>query len=497
MKSSSTQPPPPPQQQKPHAVLLPFPAQGHVNPFMQLAKLLHASGFHVTFVNTEHIHRWLVRTRGPESVKGLPDFQFRAFPDGLPPSDKDATQDPHDICHATQHYCLQPFMELMNQLNSTPEDQEAVMNPPVTCIVSDGGMTFSTKAAELLGVQHATFWPASACAFLAYLQFDELIRRGISPLQEANLTDGTLEKPLEWIPGMNNIRLRDMPSYATTMADAAGDIILFHTIKNAVRNSLKSSGLIINTFDALEGPVLAAILYSIGPLHLLGEQIGSGSDESRSRIGSSLWKEDLKCVEWIDRREADSVVYVNYGSFTTISAEQLMEFAWGLAESKRPFLWILRDDVVMGDSAVLPVEFLEEIKDRGCIANWCPQPQVLSHPAVAVFLTHCGWNSTMESVSAGVPMICWPFFGDQPTNRRYACSEWGIGVELSVDVKRGEIVDLVERVMSTEEGQGMKQRALEWKRRAREAIDAGGSSINSFTRFVEDHATGVDHGANA
>ncbi|PQM40888.1 7-deoxyloganetin glucosyltransferase-like [Prunus yedoensis var. nudiflora] len=116
--------------------------------------------------------------------------------------------------------------------------------------------------------------------------------------------------------------------------------------------------------------------------------------------------------------------------------QRLKEFAWGLAKSKHPFLWIVRPDVV------------EEIKDRGYIASWCLQDQVLAHPSVGAFLTHCGWNSTIQSVSEGVPVICWPFF---------ACTDWEIGMEVSPDVKRDEIEALVKEML--ERGKGDEDEA--------------------------------------
>ncbi|KAK7860157.1 linamarin synthase 1 [Quercus suber] len=94
------------------------------------------------------------------------------------------------------------------------------------------------------------------------------------------------------------------------------------------------------------------------------------------------------------------------------------EFAWGLANSKHSFLWVVRPDVVMGDSTILPEEFFEETKDRGLLASCCPQDKVLAHPSV--FLTHCDWNSTLETVFAGVPIISWPFYAKQQRNCRYA-----------------------------------------------------------------------------
>ena len=165
---------------KPHAVCVPFPAQGHANPMMQLAKLLHSRGFHITFVNTEFNHRRLIRSKGPEFVKGLPDFSFEAIPDGLPPSDRDATQDPAALCDTTRKNCLVPFKEVLMKLKSLSEV------PPVSCIISDGAMSFGIKAAGEFGIPQVQFWTASACSFMAYLQFDELLKSGIIPFKGTN-----------------------------------------------------------------------------------------------------------------------------------------------------------------------------------------------------------------------------------------------------------------------------------------------------------------------
>jgi hypothetical protein len=141
-------------------------------------------------------------------------------------------------------------------------------------------------------------------------------------------------------------------------------------------------------------------------------------------LGSNLWKEDTKCLKWLESKEPSSVVYVNFGSVTVMTPEQILEFARGLAGSKKPFLWILRPDIVIGGSFILSSEYEDEISDRGLIASWCSQEQVLNHP------------SMIESICAGVPMLCWPFFVDQPTNCRYICNEWEIGMEINTNVKR-------------------------------------------------------------
>lgn len=302
------------------------------------------------------------------------------------------------------------------------------------------------------------------------------------------MQDGTLDTPIDWILGMKNIRLKDLPSFINIRPL---DGIMFDFMGSEARNCLKSSAIIFNTFHEFEHEVLEAIsvkfpnIYTIGPLPLLNRHLPAESQVKS--VSPSLWKEDSTCLEWLDQREPNSVVYVNYGSVSTMTDQHFKEFAWGLAKSKHSFLWIVRPDVVTGsDSLALPEEFLEEIKDRGLLVSWCPQPKVLQHPSVAVFLTHCGWNSIMETVCAGVPVICWPFFADQLTNCRYACTTWGIGMEVNNDVKRDQIATLVKEMMEGDEGRKLREKALEWKKKAVETTDIGGSSYNAFDRLVKD-----------
>ncbi|KAJ4715058.1 Glycosyltransferase [Melia azedarach] len=472
---------------KPHAVCIPYPAQGHVTPMMQLAKLLHSRGFHVTFVNTEFNHKRFLRNKGPESLQGLPDFRFETIPDGLPPSNRDATQDIPALCESIRRTCLGPFLELLAKLNSSADV------PPVSCVVSDGVMGFGVEAARKVGIPDVQLWTASACGFMAYLQYDELVRKGIVPFgDEEFLTDGTLDTPADWIPGLRDMRLKDFPSF---MRVTDINEIMFDYLRVESQNCLKSSAIIFNTFDEFETEALEVIaskvpnIHTIGPLPLLCRHLPKNELMS---FRSSLWKEDSECLRWLDDKEPNSIVYVNYGSITVMTDQHLKEFAWGLANSKHPFLWIVRPDVVMGDSAILPEEFFEEIKGRGMIANWCPQDKVLSHPSVGVFLTHCGWNSILETVCGGVPVICWPFFAEQQTNCRYSCITWGMGMEVNTDVKRDDIAKLVKEMMEGDKGKQMRQKAQEWKKIATEATEIGGGSYKNFDRCIKE-ALHYDH----
>ena len=302
------------------------------------------------------------------------------------------------------------------------------------------------------------------------------------------MTNGYLNTKLDWIPGMKNIRLRDIPTFIRT-TDQNDPMI--HFLLTETERAQKASAIIFNTFYDLEHDVLDSLktiltppVYTIGSLHLLLNQIPSTIPNS---IGSNLWKEDPKCLDWLDTKEPNSVVYVNFGSITVMTPDQLVEFAWGLANSNKTFLWVIRPDLVAGETVVLSPEFTAATENRSMLTSWCPQEQVLSHVAVGGFLTHSGWNSTLESVCGAIPMLCWPFFAEQQTNCRYSCEEWGIGMEIESDAKRDEIESLVRELMDGGKGKEMKKRALEWKKLAQEATITGGSdsSLSNFDKLVD------------
>nr|XP_043622183.1 UDP-glycosyltransferase 85A8-like [Erigeron canadensis] len=471
---------------KPHVVCIPYPAQGHINPMTKLAKLLHSKGFHISFVNTHYNHKRLLRSNGPFSLDGLPDFRFYSITDGLPPSDADATQPVAALCESVAKHSLEPFCEVITRLNNDAKNDQSGV-PPVSCIVSDGCMSFTLEAADRFGLPEVLFWTPSACGILAYTYYRELIEKGYTPLKDMSyVTNGYLETTLDWIPGMKNIKLRDFPSFIRTT-----DIndILFNYLMTEAETIPRGSAVVINTFDALEQDSINPLIsknpriFTIGPLHLMQKYV---QNHQVKQIGSNLWKEDVGCINWLDTKAPGSVVFVNFGSITVMTKEQLTEFGWGLANSKKDFLWITRPDIVGGDEAMMPPEFVDETKGRGMVTSWCPQEQVLKHPAIGGFLTHSGWNSTIESISSGVPMICWPFFAEQQTNCRYCCIEWEIGIEIDTDVKREEVEAQVRELIDGEKGKKLRDKILEWKKKAEEAVSIDGSSYLNLDRLIND-----------
>lgn len=303
---------------------------------------------------------------------------------------------------------------------------------------------------------------------------------------ESYFTNGYLSTTIDWIEGMKGIQLEDLPSFIRTTNPQ--DIMLNYVVREAQRASM-ASAVILNTFHDLEMEVLDAMasilpkLYTIGPLSLSTNKLPSSTLKS---IGSNLWKEEDECMAWLNTKEPNSVVYVNYGSITVMTQEQMVEFAWGLAGSNYNFLWVMRPDLVRGEDAILPEGFVEATKERGLLLSWVAQEEVLGNPAVGLFLTHCGWNSTLESICSGVPMICWPFFAEQQTNRRYVCKEWGVGMEVDAEVRRGDVEGMIRAVMAGEKGKEMKMKAVEWRSRAESAVAEGGSSAMNMDKLVRE-----------
>ncbi|XP_073266346.1 7-deoxyloganetin glucosyltransferase-like [Populus alba] len=267
---------------------------------------------------------------------------------------------------------------------------------------------------------------------------------------------------------MKDMRLRDLPSFLRTTDP---DDCRFNFCMECAERASEGSAVIFHTFDALEKEVLSALssmfprVYTIGPLQLLLNQM---KEDDLDSIGYNLWKEEVECLQWLDSKKPNSVLYVNFGSVAVATKQQLIELGMGLAKSGHPFLWIIRPDMVTGNSAILPPEFTDETKDRGFISNWCPQEEVLNHPSIGGFLTHSGWNSTAESISSG-----------------YTCNEWGIGMEIDSNAERDKVEKLVRELMEGEKGREVKKKVKEWRKLAEEAAGPSGSSSMNLDELLK------------
>uniref|UniRef100_A0A2N9JAI7 Glycosyltransferase n=1 Tax=Fagus sylvatica TaxID=28930 RepID=A0A2N9JAI7_FAGSY len=292
------------------------------------------------------------------------------------------------------------------------------------------------------------------------------------------------------VSGMETfLRFRDLPSFCRVSNLADPKLQLF---ANETRQSSRAHALILNTFEDLEGSVLSHIatqcpkIYTIGPIHaMLKLRLESETIQLQSRSPNSLFEVDRNCMAWLDDQPLNSVIYVSFGSTTVMTNDELMEFWYGLVNSKKHFLWAIRPDFVAKKDSEghIPVELVEGTKDRGCMVGWAPQEEVLTHQAVGGFLTHSGWNSILESIVAGVPMICWPYFADQQVNSRFVSEVWKLGMDMK-DVCDRVIVEKMVNDLMGERREEFVKSTTEKARNEIKEVD-GGVAIGRAGDHVE------------
>nr|XP_010923184.1 7-deoxyloganetic acid glucosyltransferase [Elaeis guineensis] len=468
-----------------HVLVSPFPAQGHVPPMLKFAELLAHAGLRVTFVNTDNIHRrFLASSPALQRLAGLPRFRFRTIPDGFPEDHPRPFLEFLDLEESLRTRSREHYRELL-----VPTDPDPDGWPPVSCVVADGMLRLASEVAAEMEIPLIFFRTSGAGAVWAYLCVPDLIEGGVIPFP-AEEEDG-LDETIRGVPGMEGfLRRRDLPSFCRNAKSTSDRPLLFVTNANA--NVRRGRGLILNTFESLEGPVLSHIrsaipnIYALGPLHLLSRAFGDcGANVPFSSNSTSLWQEDRSCLKWLDSQPQRSVVYISFGSVTVMSRDELMEFWHGLVDSGKRFLWVVRPDLVEGKIEEAMQELEKETRERGCVVGWAPQEEVLAHPAVGCFLTHSGWNSTLESVAAGVPMICWPFFADQQVNSRLVGEVWRIGLDMKDKHERSVVERMVREVMEGDRAEELRRSAGEMAEHARRSIEEGGSSYRGFENLVE------------
>lgn len=297
------------------------------------------------------------------------------------------------------------------------------------------------------------------------------------------------ERLISSIPGLEYIvRRRDLPSICKLVPE--NPLLQFFITQSSKMR--KASALILNTFEELEAPIISHLhsnfprVYAIGPLHL-HTALKSQSAPQDSHGSYSLMQTDQSCMDWLDSQPSNSVLYVSFGSVVALTRDQLMEFWYGLVNSGKSFLWAIRPDLIWDESGSnkVPDELKTGTTNRGRIVGWAPQEDVLAHNAVGGFLTHSGWNSTLESISAGKPMICWPRLVDQPVNSRCVCEMWKVGLDMEEVCDRSTVEKLVKDLMVDRRDEIMRS-TDEIARLARNCVRDGGSSHRNIKKLIED-----------
>uniref|UniRef100_A0A0C9S6N1 TSA: Wollemia nobilis Ref_Wollemi_Transcript_14511_1723 transcribed RNA sequence n=1 Tax=Wollemia nobilis TaxID=56998 RepID=A0A0C9S6N1_9CONI len=472
----------------PHAVVVSFPSQGHVNPLIAFAKLIAARGFFVTFVNTEWSERRMFRP--PNDAKAVScqlqqrglQIRFLSIPDDLPPNHP-RVQAICEYFHAMEK--LGPGIISLLQSNAN----EA---PPITCIVTDCFMACTHEVATALGVPRVVFWTYCASAAIALSHSRLLLDKRYIPIKVKEARRP--ENQITCLPGkIPPLWPTDLQTFYRVQ-DPSDPIFQVFLYESDIQN--KADYVLVNVFEELEGheaveglskgyPALA-----IGPVFF--PEFLEGTDSS-VEIATSLWEENLDCLKWLEAQAPSSVLYVAFGSIAVMSMAQLHELALGLEASQQPFLWVIRPDIAEGKTAVLPEGFADRVKGRGMLVEWAPQLKVLSHPSVGAFLTHNGWNSTSESISLGVPMIGWPLWAEQYHNCRFAKEIWKIGMDFESRVEdetalvgREEVEKVVRAMMDGAKGKELRKNAARLKQAAMKAVMPGGSSYKNLDKFAQD-----------
>ncbi|PRQ59325.1 putative cytokinin 7-beta-glucosyltransferase [Rosa chinensis] len=438
-------------------ILFPVPFQGHINPMLELANILHLKGFSITIIHTNF------NSLNPSSH---PHFTFHSIPDGLSESEA-SSKDILFLISVLTAKCVEPFRECLASLLSD------VSEDPVACLISDAIFHFAQSVADSLKVPRVVLRTGGASSFTVFAAFPLLREKGYFPIP-----DSRLEEPVAEFP---HLKVKDLPVIKGCDSEE------YFQLADGMSNGTKSSrGLIFNTFEDLEEQALGKIrqefpipIFPIGPFHNCFPAASSSLP---------LATEDKSCISWLNGQAPKSVVYVSYGSIVAIKEAQFLEIAWGLANSKQPFLWVIRPDSIHGGSQwleLLPNEFLENLNGRGHIVKWSPQKEVLSHAAIGVFWTHSGWNSTLESICEGVPMICMPCFTDQMVNARYVSNVWKVGLQLEPGAERGEIERTIRKLMVEKEGEEIRARSLKLMEKANLCFKQDGSSYQSLDGLVK------------
>ncbi|KAL5196784.1 hypothetical protein ABZP36_000296 [Zizania latifolia] len=429
-------------------------------------------GLFVTFVHTDHTLLRLGGAAAAALAADLPRLRFLSVTDGLPDDQPLAHSDIVQLMESLRTKASVAFRSL---LTSLVRADDGASFPPVTCVVGDGLMPFVIDVAEELGVPSLMLRTSSACSFLAYFSVPKLFELGELPFPAG----GDLDQLVNGVPGMESfLRRRDLPSFCRNCTDNQNDPML-QIIDEASARTRGARALVLNTSASMEGAELAHIasqmrdVFAIGPLHAMSPA---------PQAAASLWRADDGCTAWLDGHSERSVVYVSLGSLAVFTDEQFTEFLSGLVAAGYAFLWVLRPDMVgASQSAALREAVTAAGDNKALIVGWAPQREVLRHRAVGCFLTHAGWNSTVEGAVEGMPMVCWPFFADQQINSRFVGHVWRTGLDMKDVSDRSVVESMVREAMESAE---IRSSAQALARQLRRDVADGGSSAAEFERLV-------------
>ncbi|KAJ9541465.1 hypothetical protein OSB04_027971 [Centaurea solstitialis] len=437
-------------------LIVAYSGQGHVIPSLRFAKRLVKMGVHVTYSTSLSVIR---RLDMQTTAHGL---TFAPFSDG-----HDDGQQPN----TTYQQFITDFAT--NGASAVAEliSSATAAGQPFDHLVYTTVIPWASRVADAHGIKSTLLW----CQSVRIMDIYYYYFNGYQSLISGNNTKPTF--PVD-LPGLPPLTIADMPSFFSPSNPKENAFVL-ESVNEHLDVLKLSPRILVNSFNELELESMRVIekleFLPIGPL-VPSEFLGG-----KESINNSSGEDDY--IRWLNTKPKSSVVYVSFGTLATLSMDQMEEIAVGLLESRWPFLWVIRDNgIVEGLSKI------EELKKQGRIVDWCNQVEVLCHEAIGCFVMHGGWNSTLEALVGGVPMVVFPQWSDQTTNGKMVEDVWRTGVRVRKRegdgmVEGKEIERCMKIVMGDEE---MKKNAEKWKDLAREALNDGGSSTINLRAFLDD-----------
>ncbi|CAJ1890978.1 unnamed protein product [Sphenostylis stenocarpa] len=486
-----------PQEQQLHFVLFPLMAQGHMIPMMDVAKILVRRNVIVTVVTTPHNAARFTSIFDRYVESGfqirLVQLQFPCKEAGVPDGCENLDMIPSlgmaaDFFNAT-NFLRQPAEKLFEELTPTP-----------SCIISDMCLPYTNHIAKKFKIPRISFVGVS-CFYLFC----------VSAIRIHNVMESiTTESEYFDVPGIPD--KIEMTAAKTGLAMNEDMKQVTDTLFEA---EMEAYGMIMNSFEELEPAYAGGYkkmrnnkLWCLGPLSCSNKD---HLDKAQRGKMASIEECHLKC--WLDCQKPGTVIYSCFGSLCNLTAPQLIELGLALEASERPFIWVIREGSHSEglEKWIEEYGFEERTNARSLLVRgWAPQLLILSHPSIGGFITHCGWNSTLEAICAGVPMVTWPLFGDQFLNESLVVQVLKVGVKVGVEspvtwgeeekvgvlVKKEDVEGAIETLMDeTSESEERRQRVKELAEMAKGAVEKGGSSYSNVTLLIDDIMQKIKHNA--
>nr|XP_043637584.1 UDP-glycosyltransferase 90A1-like [Erigeron canadensis] len=461
----------------PHFVIFPFMSQGHTIPLLYLSRILTDRSITVTIITTPANYS-AIRVAIKNNSINIIDIPFPQNVVDVPPG-IELTDNLPSMSSFIR------FVEATEQLKPRFEELVSSLQPAVSCIISDGFLMWTQDSADKLKIPRLCFYGANIfsmtmCNVMAQFK------------PHANV--GSNDEPF-LVPGFGKMKLtvNDFEPPFSEL-DPKGPALDF--LMKQQKAMSRSHGLVVNSFYELEanfneywdrnyGPKA----WLVGPFCVAKPSAINYSDIPIKVMEKPTW------IQWLDKKleTNDSVVYVSFGTQAEASKEQIHEVAIGLEKSNISFIWVMKPKQLQ----YIGSGFEDRVKARGkLVVEWVDQMEILKHESVCGFLSHCGWNSMLESMCAGVPVLAMPLMAEQHLNARIVVEEIGMGLRLWArgKVARGlvgqeEVAKVVLELMEGEGGRKARERVTEVRKGAYGAMKDGGSSSRTLDSLI-DHVTG-------